>query len=210
VRWLATITRCSLLAPIAAGELSRFLRRRRPDWPLWISAASGTAPLAVCWPLIEAAREYSTGFFARPSLRTILDSYQSQISLIVPFLVTMVVGGGVLVFAEAGADEKSSVSAEEHDDWVAAATLVVVPIFAYAIAIAWTGALVPRHYLPWTLGFSILLPTTIARLKPYGNRVLTVLACVLLVWIAADVVCPLAGTFEPGPAIHVSRARRPA
>jgi hypothetical protein len=63
-----------LLLPIAAAEVSRFLRRRQPRWPVWIGTGGAIAPMLVCWPLIASAREYSAGFFAPPSLGAGRDS----------------------------------------------------------------------------------------------------------------------------------------
>jgi hypothetical protein len=189
-----------LLIPIAAAEVSRFLRRRQPRWPVWIGTGVALAPALVCWPLIASAREYSAGFFAPPSLRTVLDSVQSTISpLLVPLLVMLVVVSAVRVFGGLSDREAySATAADEQDEWVLAATLVTLPLLAYACAVVWTHALVARYYLPWTLGFSILVTITIAR-SGVGNRVLPVMAIVLLGWVGARQALSARWLVRPSP-----------
>jgi hypothetical protein len=175
-----------VLAPFAAGELSRFVARRRPDWPLWIALACSTFPLIISFPLLRTASQFSDGYFAYPSLRTVLDSYELTVSaLAVPLVAAFVVSGGTVVFAASDRRGHTAASSVAQHEWVIAAALVLLPGLAYLLALFWTRALAPRYYLAWTVGLSILAPMTIARLSPHWRRVMATSACLLFVWFGA-------------------------
>jgi hypothetical protein len=173
-----------LFIPIGLAELARFLRTRQPDWPLWLSVCGSLLPLILFLPLIASVGQYSAGHFAPPRLRTVLNSYESTASeLAVPFLLTLL-AAGTLAFRSGRREDARDRSGTAHE-WVLAAALTLLPVFAFALAWGWTNALEPRYYLPWTLGLSILVPFTIAELSPYGQRILVTLASVLFLWFGA-------------------------
>jgi hypothetical protein len=60
---------------LAAGEVVRLARRRRPDWGVWAAGFAGGVTLLIYLPLIQAAREASLGGFWSPVHETDLVSF---------------------------------------------------------------------------------------------------------------------------------------
>jgi Dolichyl-phosphate-mannose-protein mannosyltransferase len=173
-----------LFIPIGLAELARFSRTRTPDWPLWLSVCGSLLLLVPFLPLIASVGQYSVGHFAPPQLRTVVNSYESTASeLAVPLLLTLL-AAGTRAFRSARSEEARDWSATSHE-WVLATAMTLLPVFAFVLAMGWTNALEPRYYLPWTLGFSILVPLTIAELSRYGRRIVVTLAAALFLWFGA-------------------------
>ncbi|MEO6543196.1 MAG: glycosyltransferase family 39 protein, partial [Nitrospiraceae bacterium] len=63
--------------PFGVGEFVRSVVRQRVDWPIWLAMTGALFPLLFLSPLIQQARTYSQGFWARPSLQSIPDAYSA-------------------------------------------------------------------------------------------------------------------------------------
>ena len=74
---------------------------------------------------------------------------------------------------------------EAPHEWVVATALLMLPVLVYALAVAWTRAVVPRYSIPWTIGFAILLPTTVAVSAKRRQLVLLSLFSALFIWVGA-------------------------
>jgi 4-amino-4-deoxy-L-arabinose transferase-like glycosyltransferase len=62
--------------PLGVGEFVRSVVRQRVDWPIWFAMTGALSPLLFLSPLIQQARTYSQGFWARPSLQSIPEPIQ--------------------------------------------------------------------------------------------------------------------------------------
>jgi hypothetical protein len=95
------------------------------------------------------------------------------------------VAGGAIVVVRSAETPEADTSGTVRHEWAAAATLMMLPLLAYALAAAWTGAVVSRYSLPWTIGFGIVLPWTIASSARHRHILLLSLAATLFLWVGA-------------------------
>jgi hypothetical protein len=54
-----------VFTPIVAGEVFRFIRSRRPDWPMWFALTIGASAILVSIPLLHASQAYLPQTFAK-------------------------------------------------------------------------------------------------------------------------------------------------
>lgn len=192
-----------LFAPIAAGEGSRLWTRRRPDWPLWIAAGASIVAIVISLPLIAAVSEYSAGHFSRPGLRTVFSSYESTMAMLaVSLVMSLVFAGAAAIFWSFAEPPLQTPDTDMRHEWIAAAVLVLLPFLTYLLAILWTGALVSRYYLTWTLGLSILVPATVARLARRPERILVSCFCALFAWFGLRQVLSARWLAHDGPSLQ--------
>jgi hypothetical protein len=173
-----------LLAPLALAEAARFLKSRRPDWPMWLALCAPLAPLIVFLPMINVVRSFATGFFSPPQLRTIVELYESgSAGLIVPFMA--VIGVSAMIFGLGGrANERDNrPSNVPFHEWICAIALLLLPLIAYAGGFV-TGGFVPRYSIQWVLGFSIIVPFIVSSVRGAGRVVLIAAVGVLYLWTA--------------------------
>ncbi len=149
-----------IFLPLAFGEAVRAIERRRPDARVWLAFAAGAAPLAAWLPLVRAAREFSTQFWARPDLDAMLSGcvwLAGNVAL--PLLVFM--GAAGLTFAisremPAPAARPTPVG-PSRAEFAAILALSALPAFALALGVVVTGSFTPRYTLPALIGWCVLL-----------------------------------------------------
>jgi hypothetical protein len=145
-----------LLIPLFAGEAARSLRGRSIDWPV-IGAFSGAlVPLLVFAPLIQAAQEYSTTFWARP---TWIASVRFHLNLLSErwlwVLVAVVLLAGVFAARRAGSAARR-LPPPKHE-LVALATVALLPAFGVLVGQTITGAFTGRYTLAAVIGVAALV-----------------------------------------------------
>ena len=162
--------------PLGIGELVRSYDRRRADWPIWFAIMGALSPLLFLAPLIQQARTYSQGFWARPSLQSIPDAY-SALLMPTPLLVLAVlILSGIYSLTRSGELRPHATARYPlvpHHEVAVAAGFVALPIIAVLATMATTGAFTFRYALPAVLGVSVLVAVAMGRLFQ-GHAVLGV------------------------------------
>jgi hypothetical protein len=143
-----------ILVPIGAGELVRLVRDRRPDIAVWAAVAAGMLPLPAHLPFIRLSRPYMHNAWAAPSMQALGAGVTLVISPLVIGCFVVALAAALLRFRRRKAGCAAGVPAHE---WAAAASLAVLPLFVYAVAVAFTGIFVPRYALGGAIGVAILL-----------------------------------------------------
>jgi len=152
---------------LGMGELVRSMARRRVDWPIWVAMMGALSPLLFLAPLIQQARTYSQGFWARPSLQSIPDAYAALL-MPTPLLVlaVLILSGIYSLTLSRKLDPQDTVSyplVPLHEVAVAAG-FVALPIIVVLSTMLTTGAFTFRYALPAVLGVGMLVAVAMARL----------------------------------------------
>jgi len=152
--------------PVAAGELTRAIRARRIDGPLWMVVAAsivGAAPLA---PLIRLSASRTAHFWVAPSLADIPASYTFLFRGLVdafawPVVVVIILAIGERLHAPSATAAHPAIPAHETTAFVA---ILLMPAAGVLLALFVTGGFVPRYALPAVFGLGVGLPLAIDRL----------------------------------------------
>ncbi len=156
-----------VFVPLGVGEFVRSIGRRRIDWPIWFAMMGALSPLLFLAPLIQQARTYSQGFWARPSLYSIPDAY-SVLLMPTPLLAlaALILGGtySLIRSVESRPQATSRYSLVLLHEVAVAVGFVALPIIAVLATMLTTGAFTFRYALPAVLGVSALVAVSAARL----------------------------------------------
>lgn len=171
-----------LLIPLGAGEIVRSFHRRRIEWPIWVSLGGVLVPLALFFPVIQEARNYSHHFWAQPEWHLIPGFYYTlMIPAIGPILAALIVSS--LWPADEPSGPQSSNPSASLFPWheiAAAIGFVAIPVVALVLGKLVIGAFTYRYALPAVIGLSILWTIAVHRID--GGRAsmgtcFTVFAC---------------------------------
>ncbi len=156
-----------VFVPLGVGEFVRSMIRRRIDWPIWFAMMCGLFPLVFLAPLIQQARTYTQGFWARPSLSSIPEAY-SVLLMPAPLLVlAALIGSGTYALmrsVELRPQATKKYAPLPFQEVVVAAGFVALPVIAVLTTMLTTGAFTFRYALPAVLGVSVLVAVSAARL----------------------------------------------
>lgn len=158
--------------PVAVGEAVRTWRQRRPD--LGMAAAVGVAALAVAplYPLTAAARAQSAGFWSPASISDVGAAYAY---LFAPVLerqfawAALVVIGVAVATRRVGPERNSAPRRLPAHEVAAAITVLLLPLAGVLLAVAVTGAFVPRYAMPAVFAFSLIFPLAVRSLRSRGH-----------------------------------------
>jgi len=153
--------------PLGVGEVVRSVVRRRVDWPIWLAMMSALSPLLFLAPLIQQARTYSQGFWARPSLQSIPDAYSALLMPTPLLALAVLILGGLYSLSLSGKLRPQATASYAHvplHEVAVAAGFVALPVIAVLATMLTTGAFTFRYALPAVLGVSVLVAVAIARL----------------------------------------------
>jgi hypothetical protein len=145
-----------LFAPLALGELTRALRARRVDWPVWLSIAV-TVPLVLTYlPLMHASNGYvlhNAKF--EPRLASI---WEFCVMILGPAVWAWLIGFAVVLLPakRGGENEETAHTHIPAHEIAAAAGLVSIPLCALLLALALTHVFETRYGLPAVMGLGIL------------------------------------------------------
>jgi hypothetical protein len=152
--------------PIAAGELTRAVRARAIDGPLWaVVAASliGAAPLA---PLIRLSASRTSHFWVAPSLADVPASYAFLFRGFVDTFAWPVAAIAALSVWERFRARRAAAGGTRipvHET-VALIVCLLMPAAGVVLALVATGGFVPRYALPAVFGAAVGLPLAIDHL----------------------------------------------
>src|SRR5262245_61161929 len=76
-----------VLLPLAAGELTRTIMKRRIDWPVWFAFCGAMVPLAAFSRVILSAHSYSEHFWAVPRWRAMASWYPNATTYVLAIIL---------------------------------------------------------------------------------------------------------------------------
>jgi Dolichyl-phosphate-mannose-protein mannosyltransferase len=156
-----------LFFPLAVGEVTRSLSRRRLDPPVWVAFGFAMTPLLLFLPLIQAAKTYSAHFSGQPHWGEILDCYYWLLTPALLPLVGLLILSAVYSTTHAvspNSQNEEPRSAPAFYEVTAALGFTAIPVVAVILAMLVTGAFTVRYVLPSVIGFSILFAFAAYRL----------------------------------------------
>lgn len=195
-----------IIFPLAVGEATRTLTRRRLDAPVWAAFGLAVTPLVWHLPLLKQAKAYSGAFWAPPQWINIPDFYSFLLApMILPLMAVIIVAGiYTAVFPDDGrAPKRAAPFSPLAHEIAAAAGFVVLPFIFVISAKLVTGAFTSRYALPAVIGFGVLV--AFAAAKIFHNRALLGLALVscfggwFLLAQAREMIDPTGASMGPFP-----------
>jgi hypothetical protein len=180
-----------MVLPLAAGEATRVLVQKRIDWAMWIAFAVAVGvPLLLLRPLVNAAREFTATFWSRPTFETLTLFYRELPDPLAQLLIVSVGGVAialviwpndrVLLTGTNGLTDRRGLHADEI---VATATLAVLPIAGYVVALK-TGAFHGRYVIQVVLALAISVAWGFASLIKRRRDAAIFLASLFLVFLS--------------------------
>ena len=155
--WYAVL----LVIPLGLGEVERTLRTGRVAPNVWLALGLGFLPLLFYGPLLANGRQYSGNFWAKPTWDALPTTY--GVLLRWPLFMLVVVGLFVLmdkfrpaVVRPLSRIEPSAQSLPRHV-FVAAVTLVCLPVAELALARLMHAGYTVRYALPSVVGLALLM-----------------------------------------------------
>jgi mannosyltransferase len=173
-----------VVVPLVAGELVRARQRGRVDLPVLAAMSAVLLPLVAFLPIIRAAGDFGTGFWATPAWGNVPGFYRR---LLTPEWAWLPVG---LILAAAGYGvwrRRVALPVPPHE-LVAFVALAGLPVAGVALAKLATGAFTDRYVLPAALGVAILFALAIRVVDGQGRVLVLAVVSVLLVAGTAKVV----------------------
>lgn len=174
--------------PLAAGEATRVVIRRRVDWPMWIALALAICvPLVLLWPLVHGARQFAPTFWSSPTLDKLAIFGRE---LMDPLALVLIIATGCMALAEAVWPQRQThtsltpvapagYAGLRADEVAAALMLTALPLAGYLLAL-YTGAFHGRYVLQVVLGLGILVGWGSAALIKTRRNAAIFLAVLLL------------------------------
>lgn len=145
-----------ILLAFAIGEAARILHVNRIDIKVWLVFILSLIPLLISWPMIRAARSFSTGFWAPPHAASI------------PLAYAYLIGGAVVpmipAFVLLALYLKGRRATQPAHEIALAVGFTLIPCAIFIVALS-TNAYAERYTLPAILGFDILLAFMLSRLN---------------------------------------------
>ncbi len=190
--------------PLALGEATRLVLRRRFDWPLYAGGMAGAAMLIFTLPLIHQTGQafldvvsQSPTFAFKPSLAG-LATYSHMVDRW--FFAAFVILLGLAWFALPRTPQLQGPPVPPHEVAAAIGAASLLPIL---LAVTWTttGYFKPRYVIGTSIGMAILLGHATYFAGRRGRRgavaALLTMALMTTVWTGARVVRGIAGTVMP-------------
>lgn len=187
--------------PLALGEATRLMQRRRLDWPVYAAGIAGASMLAFTLPLIQQTNHVfldlvskSSTFAFKPSLID-LGTYTHMVDrwFFVAFLVLLILGS----FLPPAAEGRQGPPIPTHEVAAAAGLALLLPIL---LAVTWatTGYFKARYAIGTSIGVAIVLGFGVYAVSRRGRHgaiaALVTMALVTTAWTAARVVRTVNGT----------------
>jgi hypothetical protein len=169
-----------LLFPFGLAELVRYWERRRFDFATSIAIAVSIVPLVFSLPVIRAASNYSSHFWAKPSWTLLISFYED---LLMPsgfaLLLIGIISGLVIYFRRDHDIGESRVIRVPAHEFALAIGFVLLPTVAICLAKFVTGAFTSRYAIYAVIGLSLLVAWSFARIGRGSNGLGLLLASAL-------------------------------
>jgi hypothetical protein len=190
-----------LFVPLGVGELSRTLRRKAIDWPVWAVLLTTPLCLLIYLPLaLGVGTEYTQGFWSPVEYYDIYGFYLVLLApAALPLCVALIVAG---VVSRKSGGEASPVDERlfPAHEWAAVCALAATPMLYVLVTMALTGAFVYRYPLAALFGVSVLFAAVLH--SWLGNRYTPV-------WSAAAVLALSFFVMRLGPAVAATMPPTP-
>ena len=158
-----------VVIPPACAEIVRSFRRRRVDLPVWGAFLCVFAPLPLLWPLIQAARSYSSHFWGKVELSYVGLTYAYfGLRTLIPLALTLACG---LLFFLLTRDKRVLIPRLRGNLLVplaAAAGLLALPWPLYLAGVLVTHAIAAHYVSAWIIGAG-LLSAIFVRRSPFAR-----------------------------------------
>jgi hypothetical protein len=178
-----------LFIPLALGELTRTITRKRLDLGVWAALACAALPLVCFYPLLEQVRPYAVNnFYPKPGWDFVQQFYLDLLGRLVSPLVVILVFlafATQLVPAPTATSSAPAAPALPLHELVAMIGLLALPVLGVAVSkLHGTSGFTVRYVLSAVLGFSILFASVCHRLLNGSTRLGAGVAVILAGWIA--------------------------
>jgi len=170
-----------LYAPLGIGELVRWRRSKKPDWPVLAALAVSATPILAFLPIIAKHSQYQSVFWAKAHW---IDALGFYVFLLQPAIAPAALALLILALAwkpDASPEARSAVPGPPAHEMAAAISLAALPLFALILAKAFTGAFTERYALPAVAGVSLLVALVPAGYETSRPRMAAGLALALTV-----------------------------
>ena len=169
-----------IFLPIAAGEIVRTQKTRRIDFGVWGALAAGACALFLLLPMIRSASQIGSIFWTKVGVVQAFSIYPALVERL--SLPAVVVGA---IFLATGLPPRERVPGPGLKAYEVAAVLAFVslPLLAYGLARAVTGALAPRYVLGTVVGLAIAF--AFASRGVFGDAIASALLVLLALGLAA-------------------------
>jgi hypothetical protein len=150
-----------LFVPLAGAEALRSWTGGRFRPYVWVALATGAVPLVFWLPLIRAARTFSGSFWAKPTATSVAEFALFLFGgALLPF-GALIVAGLVLHFSKRAAGAAGIRSRVQRitlppGEIAAMILFLSIPISAFILAVALTGAFTSRYSLAAVIGAGLL------------------------------------------------------
>ena len=151
--------------PLAAGEVTRTIVRRRLDPFVWLAFAVATIPLWVFSPLIQSGRALSATFWAKPRWFAMVSFYQNLLARTASGAIFLFIGILLLLIIYAivrsylgVAPKPIAASWIPIDEVIAALGYLALPALAVLLGKVATGVFTDRYAMPAVLGLALIIP----------------------------------------------------
>lgn len=157
-----------LLLPVAIGELTRTVGRRKIDWP--VLGALGAACLAglALIPAAEAAMTYRAAFRTPPSLRGLAGAYYWYFGGWLGAVMVLFSGSLVMLRFRASEDQRVPLdfvgNRDRRHEVACALTLALLPVIQFGGACLVTNAYQPKYVVATAFGVCVILAWMLDRL----------------------------------------------
>ena len=181
-----------LVLPLAAGEIARWCRQRRPNAPVWLALGAGVLPLVAFAPLMGAAAEYGDLFWTRASPAQIPYTYRYfLIPVALPMLVFLLAMTSLSAWGKArGWHRRPPVPST-------AALIATVSLLALPAAGVLLGAVVGGYRHRYVIASTVGVAAAAGMVVRPSRRAATTLMWVLMVWVVARSASHSAALLQP-------------
>lgn len=168
--------------PLAVGELTRTVARRRVDLPVWLAFAGAALPVLVFAPLLTGARSYSAHFWAPPRWGLALSWYRDAFGYVFVFPLAL----AAVAALRRGSESRPRAIRRWHG--AAFLTMALLPPITVVFAKLVTHAFTSRYAIAALPGVCVLLTVGIARVsRPASWAPVAVWLATLLCFFAGAV-----------------------
>jgi hypothetical protein len=156
------------LLPLAAGEVVRLARSRRPDWGMYAAVAVAGVLVLPLLPLMRAAAGAAPPPVRFEGFFVLIDTYRFLIGFLVArrflALAAVLIAVALLSRGSGGVPARSRGQLPAHE--IAAGLMcLLMPTGAMLLGEA-NGAPYNRYALPFTVGLAVIVPVAMWRISP--------------------------------------------
>lgn len=164
-----------LLLPLALGELTRWILRKRADWWTVLCIAVAMIPYMVWLPiLLSASKRFMKGYFYKTDFANFYDFYGFAIASLpmAGLLLILAVVAGLLGQWRVDARAWQPATNSQRALLAAVTGFLLLPLVGYAAGVLATGFFVPYYHMlavfGVTLGLPLVMPLITGRREVIG------------------------------------------